>query len=217
MNPKPFTNGITSATLVYRQPLIKARTAVKWKKKFFRKLLAQPPSIEQHLSDTPTALIDEIDKVDFEFEALLLELLSEFQITIPELGTIKARHIPHVFLTSNASRELSEALKRRCLYLYLNFPSREMEEQILLLKVPDLSQQLAEKVASVMRRIRGVEMKKLPSIAESIDWAASLVWLGKDDVDVDTLLQTINTLVKHQEDLEKLERMLYSRQDLEFR
>ncbi len=185
---------------------------------FSESFLLSRPLLNSIISDTPTVLlIDEIDKVDFEFEALLLELLSEFQITIPELGTIKCRHIPYVFLTSNASRELSEALKRRCLYLYLDFPSREMEEQILLLKVPDLSQQLAEKVASVMRRIRGVEMKKLPSIAESIDWAASLVWLGKDDVDVDTLLQTINTLVKHQEDLEKLERMLYSRQDLEFR
>ncbi len=180
--------------------------------------LLSRPLLSSIVSDTPTVLlIDEIDKVDFEFEALLLELLSEFQITIPELGTIKAKHIPYVFLTSNASRELSEALKRRCLYLYLDFPSRDMEEQILLLKVPDLSEQLAEKVAGVMRRIRGVEMKKLPSIAESIDWASSLMWLGKDDVDVETMLQTLNTLVKHHEDLEKIERLLYSRQDLEFR
>ncbi len=180
--------------------------------------LLSRPLLNSIVSDSPAVLlIDEIDKVDFEFEALLLELLSEFQITIPELGTIKAKHIPYVFLTSNASRELSEALKRRCLYLYLDFPSRDMEEQILLLKVPDLSEQLAQKVAGVMRRMRGVEMKKLPSISESIDWASSLMWLGKDDVDVDTLLQTLNTLVKHHEDLEKIERLLYSRQDLEFR
>ncbi len=180
--------------------------------------LLSRPLLNSIISDTPAVLlIDEIDKADFEFEALLLELLSEFQITIPELGTIKAKHIPYVFLTSNASRELSEALKRRCLYLYLDFPSREMEEQILLLKVPDLSEQLAQQVARVMRRMRGVEMKKLPSIAESIDWASSLMWLGKDDVDVETCLQTLNTLVKHHDDLEKIERLLYSRQDLEFR
>lgn len=185
---------------------------------FSETFLLSRPLLTSIISDTPTVLlIDEIDKVDFEFEALLLELLSEFQITIPELGTIKARHLPYVFLTSNASRELSEALKRRCLYLYLDFPSREMEEQILLLKVPDLSQELAQKVAGVMRRLRGVEMKKLPSIAESIDWAASLLWLGQDDVDVEILLKTLNTLVKHHEDMEKIERLLYSRQDLEFR
>jgi MoxR-like ATPase len=185
---------------------------------FSETFLLSRPLLNSIVVDTPTVLlIDEIDKVDFEFEALLLELLSEFQITIPELGTIKARHIPYVFLTSNASRELSEALKRRCLYLYLDFPSRDMEEQILLLKVPDLPEQLAGKVAGIIRRLRGVEMKKLPSIAESIDWAASLMWLGKDDVDVETLLQTLNTLVKHHEDLEKIERLLHIRQDLEFR
>lgn len=162
-------------------------------------------------------LIDEIDKVDFEFEAMLLELLSEFQMTIPELGTVRARQIPQVFLTSNASRELSEALKRRCLYLYLDFPSREMEENILLLKIPDLSQHLAQQISQVVRRIREAELKKPPSIAESIDWASSLIWMGKDDLDADTALQTLNTLVKHHEDLEKLERLLYKRHDLEFR
>jgi len=185
---------------------------------FSDSFLLSRPLLNSIISDTPSILlIDEIDKVDFEFEAMLLELLSEFQITIPELGTIKAKHIPLVFLTSNATRELSEALKRRCLYLYLDFPSREMEEQILLLKTPDISKQLAQRVAGVMSRIRKVDMKKLPSIAESIDWASALIWLGKNDLDVDTMLQTLNILVKHHEDLEKLERMLYSRQDLEFR
>ncbi len=175
------------------------------------------PLLESITSSTPTVLlIDEIDKVDFEFEAMLLELLSEFQITIPEMGTVKARHIPYVFLTSNATRELSEALKRRCLYLYLDFPSLAMEEEILLLKLPDLKPQLAQKIAQVVRRIRRLDLKKSPSIAESIDWAQSLIWLGKDDLDVETMLQTLNTLVKYHEDMEKLERMLYGRQDLEF-
>jgi MoxR-like ATPase len=175
------------------------------------------PLLESITSTIPSVLlIDEIDKVDFEFEAMLLELLSEFQITIPEMGTVKARHIPYVFLTSNATRELSEALKRRCLYLYLDFPSRVMEEEILLLKIPDLKPQLAQKITQVVRCIRRLDLKKSPSIAESIDWAQSLIWLGKDDLDVDTVLQTLNTLVKYHEDLQKLERLLYSRQDLEF-
>ncbi|KUG04943.1 carbon monoxide dehydrogenase d protein [hydrocarbon metagenome] len=204
--------------LLHIQAAVNQDTRLVEEEIFSDAFLLSRPLLNSIVSDTPAVLlIDEIDKVDFEFEALLLELLSEFQITIPELGTIKAKHIPYVFLTSNASRELSEALKRRCLYLYLDFPSRDMEEQILLLKVPDLSEQLAQKVAGVMRRIRGVEMKKLPSISESIDWASSLMWLGKDDVDVETMLQTLNTLVKHHEDLEKIERLLYSRQDLEFR
>lgn len=185
---------------------------------FSETFLLSRPLLNSLLSSEPTVLlIDEIDKVDFEFEAMLLELLSEFQMTIPELGTIKARHVPQVFLTSNASRELSEALKRRCLYLYLDFPSREMEESILKLKIPDLSEQLAQKISQAVRRIREAELKKPPSIAESIDWASSLIWLGKEDLDADTALITLNTLVKHHEDLEKLQRLLYRRHDLEFR
>ncbi len=180
-------------------------------------LLARP-LLNSICSETPVVLlIDEIDKVDFEFEAMLLELLSEFQITIPEMGTIKARHIPHVFLTSNATRELSEALKRRCLYLYLDFPGTAMEEQILLLKNPGLSQQMAAQVAQVIHRIRGLELKKAPSIAESIDWAASLLWLGRDDLDVEAVLQSLNVIIKHRDDMQKVERLLHSRQDLSFR
>lgn len=175
------------------------------------------PLLASITSTTPSVLlIDEIDKVDFEFEAMLLELLSEFQITIPEMGTVKARNIPYVFLTSNATRELSEALKRRCLYLYLDFPSLAMEEKILLLKIPALKQQLAQQIARIMRRIRHLDLKKSPSIAESIDWAQSLLWLGKDHLDVETMLETLNTLAKYHEDMGKLEQMLYSRQDLEF-
>ncbi len=176
------------------------------------------PLLKSISSDSPAVLlIDEIDKVDFEFEAMLLELLSEFQITIPEIGTVKAKHHPFVFLTSNATRELSEALKRRCLYLYLDFPSREMEQQILMLKIPNLPEQLAEKVAQVVRRLRGLELKKPPSIAESIDWAASLLWLGKEDLDVETTLQTLTTVVKYREDQEKLERIIYRDRDLNFK
>ena len=179
-------------------------------------LLARP-LLSSICSETPVILlIDEIDKVDFEFEAMLLELLSEFQITIPEMGTIKARHIPHVFLTSNATRELSEALKRRCLP-YLDFPGTEMEEQILLLKNPELSQQMAAQVAQVIHRIRGLELKKAPSVAESIDWAASLLWLGRGDLDVDAVLQSLNVIIKHHDDMQKVERLLHSRQDLSFR
>ncbi|MCR4400079.1 MAG: MoxR family ATPase [Syntrophomonadaceae bacterium] len=180
-------------------------------------LLARP-LLRSVVADSPTVLlIDEIDKVDFEFEAMLLELLSEFQVTIPEIGTVKARHRPLVFLTSNATRELSEALKRRCLYLYLDFPSREMEQRILMLKIPSLPEKLAEKVAQVVRRMRALELKKPPSIAESIDWAESLVWLGREDLDVDTALETLSTVIKYREDQEKLERIIYRRRDLEFR
>ena len=140
--------------------------------------------------------------VDFEFEAMLLELLSEFQVTIPEFGTIKAEHLPFVFLTSNATRELSEALKRRCLYMYLDFPVQELEEQILLLKIPEIPQQLASQIASVVRKIRQVQLKKLPSIAESIDWASALVLMGVTELDREIIVQTLNVLLKYQEDID---------------
>ncbi len=185
---------------------------------FSETYLLRRPLLQAISSESPCVLlIDEIDKVDFEFEAMLLELLSEFQITIPELGTIRASNIPYVFLTSNATRELSEALKRRCLYLYLDFPSAELEQRILKLKVPGISDMLAAKVASVVHHIRQVDLKKLPSIAESIDWAAALLELGVDDLDPDVALETLNVIIKHREDLEKLERMVRSRKDLTFR
>lgn len=185
---------------------------------FSNGFLLPRPLLNSISSETPVVLlIDEIDKVDFEFEAMLLELLSEFQITIPEMGTVRARHIPFVFLTSNATRELSEALKRRCLYLYLDFPGTEMEERILLLKTPGLSRELAAQVAQVIHRIRSLELKKAPSIAESIDWAMSLLWLGKGDLDVESVLQSLNVIIKHREDMQKIERLLHNRQDLSFR
>lgn len=184
---------------------------------FSEQYLLRRPLLQAISSSRPTVLlIDEIDKVDFEFEAMLLELLSEFQMSIPELGTVKAIHIPYVFLTSNATRELSEALKRRCLYLHLNFPTLALEEQILRLKVPGLTDQLAEKIATVAHRIRQVDLKKVPSIAETIDWAMAIIQLGLEDLDQAAALQTLNVLVKHREDMEKLEGMIYARNDLNF-
>jgi MoxR-like ATPase len=184
---------------------------------FSDNFLLRRPLLNAISSPTPTVLlIDEIDKVDFEFEAMLLEILSEFQVSIPEFGTVKANFIPYVFLTSNATRELSEALKRRCLYMYLDFPIPELEEQILLLKIPDIPQQLARQIAEVVRKIRLVQLKKAPSIAESIDWAQSLISLGKDDLDVETVLRTLNILAKYREDLVKLDQMVQTQKTLNF-
>jgi len=170
---------------------------------FSEEFLLTRPLLQVITSETQTCLlIDEIDKVDFEFEAMLLELLSEFQITLPELGTIKARHIPYVFLTSNATRELSEALKRRCLFLYLDFPSPAMEESILRLKIPALKQDLARQVAESLQEIRKLELKKTPSIAESIDWALALVSMGIMELDRQVIVKTLNVLLKYQEDID---------------
>lgn len=149
-------------------------------------------------------LIDEIDKVDFEFEALLLELLSEFQVTLPELGTIKSQEIPWVFLTSNASRELSEALKRRCLYLYLDFPQPDVEKQIIELKVPGIGQLLAYQLSESLNKIRKMNLRKKPSIAESIDWANALLAMGKESLDDQVILDTLNVIIKYREDMQKV-------------
>lgn len=171
-------------------------------------LLARPLLKSITSPEKNVLLIDEIDKVDFEFEAMLLELLSEFQVTLPEMGTFKAKHIPFVFLTSNATRELSEALKRRCLYLYLSFPTPELETRIIQMKVPGLEESLREKVVKVIQQIRRLDLKKPPSIAESIDWAASLFWLAREDLDQDTIEETVSVLLKHQDDIEKVKNSL---------
>ncbi|MGI5879276.1 MAG: AAA family ATPase [Syntrophomonadaceae bacterium] len=149
-------------------------------------------------------LIDEIDKADFEFEALLLELLSEFQVTLPELGTIKSQEIPWVFLTSNASRELSEALKRRCLYLYLDFPQPDVEKQIIELKVPGIGQHLAYQLSESLNKIRKMNLRKKPGIAESIDWANALLAMGKESLDDQVILDTLNVIIKYREDMQKV-------------
>jgi len=148
-------------------------------------------------------LIDEVDKVDFEFEALLLEILSDFQITIPELGTVTGTHHPFVVLTSNNTRELSEALKRRCLYLYLDYPSVEREKQIVMSRVPEAPEQLAEQLVRIVRSLRQLELKKPPSISETLDWARTLLALGFEHVDEDVAKSTMNVLLKYQQDIIK--------------
>lgn len=171
---------------------------------FSEEFLLTRPLLQAITSEQPVCLlIDEIDKVDFEFEAMLLELLSEYQVTLPELGTLQARHIPVVFLTSNATRELSEALKRRCLYVYLDFPEPEVEQQILKLKVPSLETDLAIQLTTALSQLRSLPLRKPPSIAESIDWALALVALGVNELEPDILIQTLNVVLKHRDDMDK--------------
>jgi MoxR-like ATPase len=152
--------------------------------------------------DPVVLLIDEIDKTDQEFEAMLLELLSDFQITIPELGQIAATTMPIVVLTSNNSRELTEALKRRCLYLWLDYPELEREMEIVQLHAPDLPETLARRMVEVVRMVRGLDLKKPPSIAESIDWARTLLLMGADDIDHETFTQSMSIIVKHRTDID---------------
>ena len=147
-------------------------------------------------------LIDEIDKTDQEFEAMLLEVLSDFQISIPELGVIEARTHPIVVLTSNNSRELTEALKRRCLYLWLDYPEIEREMEIVHLHAPELDQALARRLVEVIHMVRQLDLKKPPSIAESIDWARALLLLGADDIDRSVFERTMSIIVKHRSDID---------------
>jgi len=152
----------------------------------------------------PTVLlIDEVDKADIEFEALLLEVLSDFQTTIPELGTIRATRRPFVVLTSNATRELSEALKRRCLYLHLDYPDAAREREIVLVRVPEASAEFATKVVRTVRTLRGLGLRKPPSISETIDWARTLLALGIDDVDGTALTNTLGVLLKNRADQDR--------------
>jgi len=153
-------------------------------------------------SEPVVLLIDEIDKTDQEFEAMLLEVLSDFQVSIPELGVVEATTHPLVLLTSNNSRELTEALKRRCLYLWLDYPALERELEIVRLHAPDLGDEVARKLVEVVHMVRGLDLKKPPSIAESIDWARALLLLGAEDVDQETLKQTMSVIVKHRTDLD---------------
>jgi MoxR-like ATPase len=150
-------------------------------------------------------LVDEVDKVDFEFEALLLEILSDFQVSIPEMGTVRGEHHPFVVLTSNASRELSEALKRRCLYLYLEYPSVEREKAIVLSRVPDAPEVLADQLVRIVRSLRQLELKKPPSISETIDWARTLIELGFETVDEAVARSTLSVLLKYQQDIRRAE------------
>jgi MoxR-like ATPase len=148
-------------------------------------------------------LIDEVDRVEVETEALLLEILSDYQVSVPELGTIEAKQIPLVFLTSNNTRELSEALKRRCLFLHIDYPDMEREKEIVLARVPDISDNLADQVARIVRSIRQLELKKAPSVSETLDWARTLMLLGVDSVNEKEAADTINILLKYQSDIAK--------------
>ena len=170
---------------------------------FGEEFLLRRPLMTAIASEEPVVLlIDEIDKTDQEFEAMLLELLSDFQISIPELGRIDARTRPVVLLTSNNSRELTEALKRRCLYLWLDYPSLDHELEIVKLHTPDLGDHVARKLVEVIAMVRELDLKKPPSIAESIDWARALLLLGADDIDGRVFTETLSIIVKHRTDLD---------------
>ena len=178
---------------------------------FSEEFLLTRPLLEAIRSSEPVVLlIDEVDRVEVETEALLLEILSEFQVSIPELGTMYAKSQPMVFLTSNNTRELSEALKRRCLFLHIDYPSPERETQILNARVPGLSDHLATQVAKVARSIRSLDLKKSPSVSETIDWARTLIALSVDDVDEEVLGDTLHVLLKYQTDIEKAAKELTS-------
>ncbi len=173
---------------------------------FSREYLLERPLLRAVSSpQRAVLLIDEIDKADEEFEAFLLELLSDFQVSVPELGTIRAAHRPVVVLTSNRARELSEALKRRCLYLWLDFPGIEKEREIVALKVPELEPRLQEQVARFVNALRKLDLRKAPSIAETLDWARALKALGVKELDSAAVRQTLNLVLKHEEDLRKAE------------
>ncbi len=167
-------------------------------------LLERPLLAAIRSADPVVLLIDEVDRVEVETEALLLEVLSDFQVSIPELGTVTARQAPLVVLTSNATRELSEALKRRCLYLHLDYPDAERERQIIELRVPDIQPALAARAARVVHAMRGLDLRKPPSIAESVDWARSLVLLGVTELDPAVINRTLPVLVKNQPDRERV-------------
>jgi MoxR-like ATPase len=165
-------------------------------------LLPRPLLTAISTDDPAVLLIDEIDKTDQEFEAMLLEILSDFQVSIPELGVVEARTQPLVLLTSNNSRELTEALKRRCLYLWLDYPTVERELEIVRLHAPEIGEQIARKLVEVVHMVRALDLKKPPSIAESIDWARALLLLGAEDVDQAVLEKTMSIIVKHRTDLD---------------
>ncbi len=171
---------------------------------FSDEFLLPRPLLEAITADDPVVLlIDEVDRVELETEALLLEILSDYQVSIPELGTIESKQIPLVFLTSNNTRELSEALKRRCLFLHLDYPTMEREKEIVLTKVPDVSDSLADQVARIVRSVRQLELKKHPSVSETLDWARTLVLLGVESIDEKDAVETVNILLKYRSDIEK--------------
>ncbi len=171
---------------------------------FSEDFLLTRPLLEAIRSPEPVVLlVDEVDRVELETEALLLEVLSEYQVSIPELGTVRAVRIPLVFLTSNNTRELSEALKRRCLYLHLDYPTLEREREIVQARVPGITEELADQVARIVRSLRTLELKKYPSVSETLDWARTLVVLGVEQVDAEQAKATLHVLLKYRSDLER--------------
>jgi len=171
---------------------------------FGDEFLLMRPLLEAITSEEPVVLlIDEVDRVEVETEALLLEILSEYQVSIPELGTITAKQIPMVFLTSNNTRELSEALKRRCLFLHVDYPQMDREKEIVLTKVEGITEMLADQIARIVRSIRQLDLKKSPSVSETLDWARTLVLLGIDTIDAEQAKETLHVLLKYQTDIAK--------------
>ncbi|HET6443834.1 MAG TPA: MoxR family ATPase [candidate division Zixibacteria bacterium] len=179
---------------------------------FSERFLLPRPLLKAIMSETPVVLlIDEIDRADVEFEAFLLEVLSDFQVSIPEIGTISATHQPMVLLTSNNTRDISEALKRRCLYLFINYPSLEAELDIVRLKVPELNEQLARQAVEVVQQLRQMDLRKVPSISETLDWARALVTLNATSIGEDTMRNTLTVLLKYETDVKRANRLLGGR------
>ena len=171
---------------------------------FSEEFLLPRPLLEAIRAVDPVILlIDEVDRVEVETEALLLEILSDYQVSVPELGTVEATQIPLVFLTSNGTRELSEALKRRCLYLYIDYPDLERERAIVTAKVPDIDENLADQVTRIVRSVRQLDLKKHPSVSETLDWARTLVLLGIERIDSEVAADTVNVLLKYRTDIDK--------------
>ena len=171
---------------------------------FGNEFLLTRPLLEAITAEEPVVLlIDEVDRVEVETEALLLEILSEYQVSIPELGTITAKQVPMVFLTSNNTRELSEALKRRCLFLHVDYPQMDREKEIVLTKVEGITEALADQIARIVRSIRQLDLKKAPSVSETLDWARTLVLLGIQSIDAEKAKETLHVLLKYQTDIAK--------------
>jgi MoxR-like ATPase len=173
-------------------------------------LLARPLLEAIRSTDPVVLLVDEVDRVELETEALLLEILSEYQVSIPELGTVRATRLPMVFLTSNNTRELSEALKRRCLYLHIDYPDLDREREIVRSRVPGIAEELADQVARIVRSLRTLELRKPPSVSETLDWARTLVILGIDTIDAAGARDTLHILLKYQTDIERAAKELLS-------
>jgi MoxR-like ATPase len=183
---------------------------------FSDRFILPRPLLRAITSEKPVVLlIDEIDKSDTEFEAFLLEVLSDFQVSVPELGTLKAKHVPIVVLTSNNAREMSDALKRRCLHLYIDFPDRSQELAIIKLKVPGISERLGEEVVGLVQRVRKLDLKKAPSISETLDWAKALMLLNVGSLDEELVASTLSVILKYEGDIRKAQQELKDYVDLQ--